>query len=46
MVVVFVVELVEVVGGAMGVVPDELFGFVELAGFEEGFGLVVFDLER
>ncbi len=46
MVIVLVVKLVNVVGCAVGIVPDELLWFEELTGFEGGFGFVHFDLVR
>jgi hypothetical protein len=45
-VIVLVIKLVNVVGCAMGIVPDELLWFEELTGFEGRFGFVHLDLVR
>jgi hypothetical protein len=43
MFVILVVELINVIGSAMGVVPYELFWFKELTGFEYGFRFIHLD---
>lgn len=42
-IIILMIKLVNVIGRSMGVVPDELLGFEELAGFKHRFGFVGFD---